>query len=120
MSIFLNLMNNIYHCWLIITKYPWILRHPGDLLADARAYQEVEEAVESIDLGMNTSSRVFAYAKLYNNPVSLSIVIMELTRNILLAMMCVFICALFLIGNVGASLIILCTVSITLVDVAGE
>ena len=84
------------------------------------AYQEVQKAVKSIDLGQNESSQVFAHSGDYNNAVTLNVVIFELTRNILLALLCVFICTLFLIGNIVSTVIVCLTVSVTLLDVAGK
>ena len=94
--------------------------HAGDLMGQYAAYQEVQKAVKSIDLGQNDSSQVFAHSRDYNNAVTLNVVIFELTRNILLALLCVFICTLFLIGNIVSTLIVCFTVSVTLLDVAGK
>ena len=89
-------------------------------MGELAGYKEVIEAVNSVDLEKNESSRVFPHASNYNNAVTLGVVVTELTRNILLAMLCVFTCTLFLIGNIVMTLIVSCTVSITLVDVAGK
>ena len=94
--------------------------HAGDLMGQYDAYQEVQKAVKSIDLGQNESSQVFAHSGDYNNAVTLNVVIFELTRNILLALLCVFICTLFLIGNIVSTRIVCFTVSVTLLDVAGK
>ena len=96
------------------------ISHAGDILAEFAAYEDVQEAVKSVDLGMNKSSRVFPFAMNYNNGVTLNVVVTELSRNISLAMGCVFICTLFLIANVVTTLIVCLTVAITLVDVAGK
>ena len=77
-------------------------------------------ALKSVDLGMNESSRLFHHAKQYDNGITMSVVVAELTRNILLAMVCVFVCSLFLIANVTATLIVCCSVSVTLMCVAGK
>ena len=89
-------------------------------MADLAGYKDVQEAVKSVDLEMNSSSRVFPHASDYNNAVTLGVVVEELTRNIMLAMVCVFICTLFLIANIITTLIVCFTVSITLMDVAGK
>ena len=81
--------------------------------------KEVNAAVESVDLGLNSSSRVFAHAQMYSNPVTLDVVIHELVRNVLLAMLAVFLCTLFLLADLFASVIVVSTVVMTLVDVAG-
>ena len=89
-------------------------------MAEFAAYEDVQEAVKSVDLGMNKSSRVFPFAMNYNNGVTLNVVVTELSRNISLAMACVFICTLFLIANLVTTLLVCCTVSITLMNVAGK
>jgi len=83
-------------------------------------YKDVQAAVKSVDLGMNGSSRVFPHAEEYNNVITSHVVVTELRRNIMLAIVCVFICTLFLIANIITALIVCFTVSITLVDVAGN
>ena len=89
-------------------------------MGDLAGYKDVQAAVRSVDLGMNSSSRVFPHAENYNNGVTLGVVVKELGRNIMLAMLCVFICTLFLIANIITTLIVCATVSITLMDVAGN
>ena len=90
------------------------------MLGELAGYQDVQEAVKSVDLGLNESSRVFAYAEAYNNGVTLGVVVWELLRNMILALVSVFICVLFLMANIFATLIVCGTVSITLLDVAGK
>ena len=89
-------------------------------MAEYAGYMEVKNALVSIDIGMNASSRIFPFSIDYNNGVTLSVVVKELTRNIMLAMGCVFLCSLFLIGNIVTTMIVCCTVSITLINVAGK
>ena len=81
---------------------------------------EVKDALKSMDIGMNASSRVFPFSIDYNNGVTLNVVVKELTRNIMLAMACVFLCTLFLIGNIITTIIVCLTVSITIINVAGK
>ena len=94
--------------------------HSGNLLGEYNGYKDVQEAVKSVDLGGDESSRVFAHAEAYNNGVTLSVVVFELLRNMILALVSVFICVLFLMANFFATLIVCGTVSITLLDVAGK
>ena len=89
-------------------------------MGELAGYKEVQEAVKSVDLGMNSSSRVFPHAERDNSGVTLGVVVIELIRNIMLAMMCVFICTLFLIANISTAIIVCFTVFITLMDVAGS
>ena len=94
--------------------------HAGDSLEDIKAMKDVNAAVKSIDLGLNSSSQVFAHSSRYQGSVTLDIVITELLRNILLAMLAVFICTFFLLADIIGSLIVLATVVMTLVDVGGK
>ena len=82
--------------------------------------KDVNAAVKSIDLGLNSCSRVFAHSSQQRTTVTLDFVITELQRNILLAMLAVFICTFFLLADIIGSLIVLATVVMTLVDVAGK
>ena len=89
-------------------------------MGELAGYKEVQEGLKLLDLGMNSSRRVFAHATEYNSGVTLEVVVTELSRNIMLAMLCVFICTLFLIANIIATLLVCFAVSITILDVAGN
>ena len=97
-----------------------IYSHGGNALADFAGYKEVEEVVNSVDLGKESTSRVFPYSESYSNGVIMNVVVTELSRNILLAMAAVFICSLFLIANITTTLIVCFNVSVTLMCVAGN
>ena len=103
---------------ILITRF--LYSHGGDALADFAGYKEVEEVVNSVDLGKDSTSLVFPYSKSYNNGVIMNVVVTELSRNILLAMAAVFICSLFLIANITTTLIVCFNVSVTLMCVAGN
>lgn len=90
------------------------------MLAGYKGYKQVDDAVRGFDLGLNGTSKVFAFSNSYIHRITLSIVVEELSRNIMLAMVCVFICSLFLIANLPATIIVCFTVAITLTDVAGS
>ena len=90
------------------------------MLAAYDGYKQVDDAVRGFDIGMNNSSQIFAYSPNSVHQITLSIVVTELSRNIMLAMVCVFICTLFLIANLPATIIVCFTVAITLMDVAGS
>ena len=90
------------------------------MLAEFDAFKEVEETVKSFAMGGNSSSQLFIYSERYSYRITLSVVVGELSRNIMLAMSCVFVCVLFLIANFTATIIVCCTVAITLMDVAGN
>ena len=87
-------------------------------MGEFAGYEDIQDAVKSVDLGMNSSSRVFPHAQAYNNGITLSVVVMELVRNIMLAMVSVFLCTLFLIANIVTTLLVCMTVSITLMDLS--
>ena len=89
-------------------------------MANIKAMKDVNAAVKSVDLGLNSASRVFAHAARYLGVVTMDVVLTELTRNVFLAMLAVFLCTLFLIADFFASLIVLCTVVMALVNVAGK
>ena len=65
------------------------------------------------------SSKVFATAEQYSNFITMEILVTELTRNILLALVVVFFCTLFFIGHFYLSIIVLFNVLFTIVNVAG-
>ena len=67
----------------------------------------------------NFSSKVFATSEHYSNFITMDILVTELTRNILLALVVVFLCTLFFIGHFLLSLIVLFNVLFTIVNVAG-
>ena len=75
----------------------------------------VAEKGKAIDKG--TAGRVFAHSKDYQNYVVMEVIVDELLRNILLALLCVFLATLLLIADVVASLIVLLNVLLTLVNV---
>ena len=64
-------------------------------------------------------ARVFAFSQLYSNYKTMEIITTELVRNILLALLCVFLATLFLIANLFASILVVISVFITLIEVGG-
>ena len=65
------------------------------------------------------SGNVFANSKAYSTYITTDIIILELTRNTLLALAMIFICTLILIAHFATSAIVLLTVTLTIVNVAG-
>ena len=82
--------------------------------------ERIESVIQSIDLAPNESSRVFPYSKQYSQSITSSVLLNELWMNILGALVCVFLCTLLFLGNLPITIIVCCTVSITLLDVAGK
>lgn len=64
-----------------------------------------------------SEGKVFAYAELYSNYVTMEIITSELVRNILLALLCVFLATLVLIADIIASIIVAVNVFLTLLNV---
>ena len=63
--------------------------------------------------------RVFAHSDSYNDAVTIEIITTELFRNIILAIVCIFIITLLLLTDILGSLMVLFCVIFTIVDVAG-
>jgi Niemann-Pick C1 protein len=66
-----------------------------------------------------SSDKVFAYSEQYVNFVTMETITEELLRNILLALLCVFLATLLLMAHLIISLMVVANVAITLVNVAG-
>ena len=62
---------------------------------------------------------MFAYANRYLNYVTTEIIGEELLRNIILATLCIFFVMLIFLTDFVASIIVLITILMTLIDVAG-
>ena len=63
--------------------------------------------------------RVFAHSDSYNDAVTIEIITTELLRNIILAIVCIFVITLLLLTDILGSLMVLFCVIFTIVDVAG-
>ena len=63
--------------------------------------------------------KVFAYSKQYDNYITIEVITAELLRNIILASVCIFLVTLVLLTDILASLMVLISVIMTLIDVAG-
>lgn len=92
-------------------------QHPSFQHSDQgiKAMKEVFALVEKY----NFSGNVFATSQAYPPYLTTDIITSELTRNILMALGVVFICTLVLIANFVTSAIVLLTVTLTIVNVAG-
>ena len=81
---------------------------------------------EDFDIGKKYESksepnegRLFAYSQQYDNYITIEVITAELLRNIILASVCIFCVTLVLLTDVLASLMVLISVIMTLIDVAG-
>jgi Niemann-Pick C1 protein len=63
--------------------------------------------------------RIFAHSQQYSDYVTMEIITTELYRNIVLAIVAIFIVTIILLGDLVGSLMVLLTVVLTLVDVGG-
>ena len=92
-------------------------QHPAfPLSSDAiRAMNEIFDVTKKY----NFSGNVFAISKSYGKNIIMEIIGGELVRNMLMALGVVFLCTLILIADVASSFIVLLTVALTIVNVAG-
>ena len=79
------------------------------------AMNEVFEAIEKQEF----SGKVFATSQAYSSYITMEIITAELYRNMAMALGVVFVCTLILIADLTTSLIVLITVTLTVVNVAG-
>ena len=66
-----------------------------------------------------SDSEIFPMAGAYADYILMEIITGELVRNILLALLCVFLATLFLIADLFCSLIVVLSVTLALIDVGG-
>ena len=71
------------------------------------------------DIITPSEGQTFAYSALYSNYVTIEIITRELVRNIILATVCIFVVTLLLLTDIVGSLMVLLSVIMTLIDVAG-
>ena len=92
-------------------------RHPSFEHSDEgiKAMKEVFALVDKYQF----SGNVFATSEAYGTYLTTDIITSELTRNMLMALGVVFICTLILIAHFVTSAIVLLTVTLTIVNVAG-
>ena len=90
----------------------------GQIKAMNELFDIVKKYESKIDLD-SPNGKVFAYSGQYNNFITIEIIEAELLRNIILASVCIFLVTLVLLTDVLASLMVLISVILTLIDVAG-
>lgn len=79
--------------------------------------KSIHDALKTVDLD---GGKVFEDTDGNLKYIVQDTIVHELSRNLLLALTAVFVCTLFLMGDVRPSLIVLFTIIITLVNVGGE
>ena len=90
----------------------------GQIKAMNELFDIVKKYDSKIDLD-SPNGKVFAYSGQYNNFITIEIIEAELLRNIILASVCIFLVTLVLLTDLLASLMVLISVILTLIDVAG-
>lgn len=91
----------------------------GNAQENIAQINKVETSVAEFASKFGPSARVFAHSGTYQNYKTMEIITEELLRNILLALLCVFLATLFLIANLFTSLLVVTSVVLTLVNVGG-
>ena len=89
-----------------------------DSVDGINAMNDVKDIVNSYT-ALGTDGRLFAYSGQYSDFVTMEIITEELIRNICLAIICIFFVTLLLLTDFIASLMVLGSVVLTLVDVGG-
>ena len=79
----------------------------------------VKDVINANKDSLGSEGRVFAHSAQYSDFVTLEIITAELLRNILLAVVCIFVVTLLLLSNIFASAMVVGSVILTLLDVAG-
>ena len=79
----------------------------------------VQDIVEGHASKFGAGAKVFAYSPQYSNYMTMEIITTELIRNLLLALLCVFLATLFLIANLFTSILVCISVLFTLLNVGG-
>ena len=89
-----------------------------DSVEGIKAMNKVKKVVNEYT-ALGTDGRLFAYSGQYSDFVTMEIITKELIRNICLAIICIFLVTLLLLSDFIASLMVLGSVVLTLVDVGG-
>ncbi|XP_040571494.1 patched domain-containing protein 3 [Lepeophtheirus salmonis] len=85
-----------------------------DQIQSMKKIYQIGEKIEGERNGL-----IFPHATQYSNLITLDIILSELTRNILLALMTVFIAALFLLADALTSIYVLLSILLSIIDVTG-
>ena len=91
----------------------------GSAVDHINGINAVRHLVEAHKQNFGPEAQVFAYSREYSNFKTMESVNKELMRNILLALLCIFLATLFLIANLFTSLLVCISVLLTLLNVGG-
>ena len=94
-------------------------RHYDSSIDMIGSINSVKDAINAKKDTLGPEGRVFAHSAQYSDFVTLEIITAELLRNILLAVICIFVVTLLLLSNIFASAMVVGSVILTLLDVAG-
>ena len=94
-------------------------RHYDSSIDMIGSINSVKDAINAKKDTLGSEGRVFAHSAQYSDFVTLEIITAELLRNILLAVICIFVVTLLLLSNIFASAMVVGSVILTLLDVAG-
>ena len=117
----LNCSNKVYSensPRIIAMKFGYNHRNVESSMEQIKEMNSVKDIIDDFtDLGPDV--RLFADSAQYSDLTTLEIITLELFRNICLAVVCIFFVTLLLLSDVVASLMVLGSVILTLVDVGG-
>ena len=94
-------------------------RHYDSSIDMIKSINSVKDVINANKDSLGSEGRVFAHSAQYSDFVTLEIITAELLRNILLAVICIFVVTLLLLSNIFASAMVVGSVILTLLDVAG-
>ena len=80
----------------------------------------LQDLFESANIAQEENTRLFPFSYQCTHSVISQIIFEELPNNLIGALISVFLCTLFFLGNLTATFAICATISITLIDVAGK
>lgn len=81
--------------------------------------KEVERIVKVHAPKFGAEAKIFAFSPQYTNYMTVEIITIELFRNVMLALLCVFLSTLFLITNLFTSILVCVSVLFTLLNLGG-
>ena len=80
---------------------------------------DIFDIIDKHKTKFGNQGKVFAHSDAYSAYITTEVFTSELIRNILLALLCIFLVTLLLLTDILGSLLVLICVLITLLDVAG-
>ena len=103
---------------IIALTFDYSHRH-SEISTDLIGYMNSVTDIIDADTTLGSTGKVFAHSADYSSVVTLDNLIADVTRNTLLAILCIFLVTLLLLSNLVASGMVLVCVMITILDTAG-